>query len=237
MGKQGAQPVSDRLIEAEAVPVAVGGALDRQQALRRRFAAELARLNVSLHQVDDPARAAGVVAALTAGAAGGRPVLVWDDPLLAGLGVVQALAQAGVEAVVWRTGESGISAGEGGGRAARELAAQAAVGITTAHYAVAATGTLALASGPGRGRSVSLLPWVHVAVVDERVLVPTVEELFERLAASQELPSSVALVTGPSRSADIENDLSIGVHGPGELHVVLLCRPEPDPAGGLPASA
>ena len=213
------------------------GTLDRQQALRRRFAAELARLNVRLHEVDDPARAAAVIVGVAVGAAGGRPVLVWDDPLLAGLGVVQALAQAGVEAVAWGACEGGLAEGQGGGRAARELAAQAAVGITTAHYAVAATGTLALASGPGRGRSVSLLPWVHVAVVDERALVATVEELFERLAAGQELPSSVALVTGPSRSADIENDLSIGVHGPGELHVVLLCGPESDPAGGLPGTA
>ena len=69
-------------------------------------------------------------------------------------------------------------------------------------------------------RSRSLLPWTHVTVVREETILAGLEELFEALGT--DLPSSVAIVTGPSRSADIEQKLAVGVHGPGEVHVAIL---------------
>jgi L-lactate dehydrogenase complex protein LldG len=59
-----------------------------------------------------------------------------------------------------------------------------------------------------------------VTVVREDTVLSGLEELFERLGT--DLPSSVAIVTGPSRSADIEQRLAVGVHGPGEVHIVLV---------------
>ena len=91
--------------------------------------------------------------------------------------------------------------------------------ISHAAYALADTGSVVLLSSD-EPRSRSLLPWTHVTVVREGTIVAGLEELFEALGT--DLPSSVAIVTGPSRSADIEQKLAVGVHGPGEVHVAIL---------------
>ena len=91
--------------------------------------------------------------------------------------------------------------------------------VSEARYALADTGSVVLLS-TDEPRARSLLPWVHVTIVREDRIVPDLATLFERLGP--DLPSSVAIVTGPSRSADIEQRLAVGVHGPGEVHVVLL---------------
>jgi L-lactate dehydrogenase complex protein LldG len=94
------------------------------------------------------------------------------------------------------------------------------VGLSRALYGVADTGSVVLASGPDEPRGRSLLPWVHVTELRQADILPGLAELFEALGA--DLPSALAIVTGPSRSADIEQALTIGVHGPGEVHIVLL---------------
>jgi L-lactate dehydrogenase complex protein LldG len=88
-----------------------------------------------------------------------------------------------------------------------------------AAYALADTGSVVLLSSD-EPRARSLLSWAHVTIVREDRIVAGLADLFERLGA--DLPSSVAIVTGPSRSADIEQRLAVGVHGPGDVHVVLL---------------
>jgi L-lactate dehydrogenase complex protein LldG len=86
-------------------------------------------------------------------------------------------------------------------------------------YALADTGSVVLAASPDEPRAASLLPNVHVTLVSEDVILPGLDELFT--AVGDDLPSSLAIVTGPSRSADIEQLLTVGVHGPGEVHVVI----------------
>jgi L-lactate dehydrogenase complex protein LldG len=93
-------------------------------------------------------------------------------------------------------------------------------GISEALYGLADTGSVVLAASPEEPRARSLLPFVHVSLLREDRILPGLEELFE--AVGGELPSALAIVTGPSRSADIEQTLVVGVHGPGEVHVVLL---------------
>ena len=93
-------------------------------------------------------------------------------------------------------------------------------GITGVLAAVAETGTLVIPSGAGRPLTASLLPEVHIAVL-------RIAEIYESLSQVLGLPevrqaSAVALVTGPSRTADIEMALTIGVHGPGEVHVFCV---------------
>ena len=93
-------------------------------------------------------------------------------------------------------------------------------GVSTAVYGLAETGSVVLAASPDEPRGRSLLPEVHVTLLAEDRILPGLEELFA--AVGDALPSALAIVTGPSRSADIEQKLVVGVHGPGEVHVVLL---------------
>ncbi|MGB2710481.1 MAG: LUD domain-containing protein [Conexibacter sp.] len=90
--------------------------------------------------------------------------------------------------------------------------------VSHAAYALADTGSVVLLSSD-EPRAQSLLAFTHVTVVRTDTILPDLEALFEALGG--ELPSSVAIVTGPSRSADIEQRLAVGVHGPGDVHVVL----------------
>ncbi|MGH3017673.1 MAG: LutC/YkgG family protein [Gaiellaceae bacterium] len=95
-------------------------------------------------------------------------------------------------------------------------------GVSRAVYALADTGSIVLAASPEEPRGASLLPDVHVTLVSEDVILAGLEELFS--AVGGDLPSSLAIVTGPSRSADIEQLLTVGVHGPGEVHVAIQGR-------------
>ena len=122
-----------------------------------------------------------------------------------------ALAEAGVEVAVWRDLED-----------FREVAGGADIGLSTAEWAIAETGSLVLESGPGKGRTVTLLPPTYVAVVPVDRVLRTVPEAIERYAGSGGLPANVCFHTGPSRSGDIEMSLAIGVHGPGDVHVLLV---------------
>jgi L-lactate utilization protein LutC len=92
--------------------------------------------------------------------------------------------------------------------------------VSEAAYGLAETGSVVLAASPDEPRARSLLPYVHVSLLPEDRVLPGLAELFA--AVGDDLPSALAIVTGPSRSADIEQSLTIGVHGPGEVHVVLL---------------
>ena len=103
-------------------------------------------------------------------------------------------------------------------------------GVSRALYGLADTGSVVLAASPEEPRSRSLLPSVHVSLLDESRILPGLDELFEAVGA--DLPSALAIVTGPSRSADIEQHLVVGVHGPGEVHVVLTGSSAPAVSGG-----
>ncbi len=97
-------------------------------------------------------------------------------------------------------------------------------GITDVQAAIAETGTLVCWSGPGRGRGLSLVPPLHIALVRQSDLLPDlIDYLRTRVPADPARgPSSVAFITGPSKTADIEGVLITGVHGPREVHIVLI---------------
>ncbi len=135
----------------------------------------------------------------------------WNVEELEELGVDKPLREAGVEVVIWRDLDD-----------FREVAGRADVGLSTADWAIAETGSLVLTGGPGRGRTVTLLPPTYVAVVAVDRVLRTVSEAIEKYAGDEMLPANVCFHTGPSRSGDIEMSLAIGVHGPGDVHVVLV---------------
>jgi len=97
------------------------------------------------------------------------------------------------------------------------------VGISGVDYLIAETGTLVIAARAEEPRSLSLLPPVHIAVAERGQLLADLFDLFGAgLENGQPLPSCLSLITGPSKTGDIELRLVTGVHGPGEVHVVVL---------------
>ncbi len=105
---------------------------------------------------------------------------------------------------------------------ARPARADDAIGVTGVFCAIAETGTLVLASGPDTPASVSLLPETHIAVVSHAVIVPAMEDAWDRLRAVGTMPRAVNLVSGPSRTADIEQTVTLGAHGPARVHIIVL---------------
>lgn len=153
-------------------------------------------------------------------ARGIRSVLFWDDAQLDELGVPRLLEGLKAE----RRLEWIRKWGEGSEGDLRRIAAQAELGITMVDIGVAETGSLMLLNGKGRGRLVSLTPPLLFAILSERHIVPRLTQSLTYVKAliPHGLPSCINWITGPSRTADIEGDLSIGVHGPGEVELFLL---------------
>ena len=109
-----------------------------------------------------------------------------------------------------------------------ELEARAArgedrVGVTGVYCALAETGTLMMVSGADTPAATSLLPETHVAIVPLERVVPCMEDGWDLLRAEQgQLPRAVNFISGPSRTADIEQTLVLGAHGPFRVHIVLV---------------
>lgn len=131
-------------------------------------------------------------------------VMHWDFAHIPLPGLAEAMANAGINSADIHDGT-------------------VRVGISGAQGALASTGTLALKSGVGRPRQVSLLPMVHIAIITADQIMPHLEAwLADQGAAGLRDAQHIALVSGPSRTADIAMELIMGVHGPGELHIILL---------------
>ncbi len=96
------------------------------------------------------------------------------------------------------------------------------VALTPCFAGVAETGTLAMLSGPERPVTLNFLPEAHIVVLNTRDLVGAYEDMWARMRAAGGTPRAVNLITGPSRSADIGQELRLGAHGPRRLHIVLV---------------
>jgi len=100
------------------------------------------------------------------------------------------------------------------------------IGVTGALAAIAATGSIIINSGEGRSRSASLLPDIHIVLLEKKQIHSTFENwlAFQRQNDMQDLlnPSNVVLISGPSRTADIAMELILGMHGPKELHIIVF---------------
>jgi L-lactate dehydrogenase complex protein LldG len=158
-----------------------------------------------------------------------KSVVLSRNPLLAELNLEPLLRAWGQGISVWQTSEGGDSPGAGDAslRTFAEASLAATVGITGVEFALAETGSLVVTSLTEGAQLASLAPPVHVALYRRSQLVASLDEVLERLHAASHpdrgLPGrSVVFITGTSRTADIEQILIRGVHGPGELHAVLV---------------
>ena len=134
-------------------------------------------------------------------------------PALAGLdwpGIGSAEGGAGAEASGARTWRVGAASGEEG------------TGVTPCIAGVAETGSVALASGGDTPAALAFLPENHVVVLRSADIVAHVEDVFPRLREREVLPRALNFVTGPSRTADIEQTIEIGAHGPRRMHVLIV---------------
>jgi L-lactate dehydrogenase complex protein LldG len=104
----------------------------------------------------------------------------------------------------------------------RDTCAVTEVGITSADYALADTGSLVVFTESHESRLLSLLPPCHIAVIERSNIVPSLDDVFRLRALPGEESSAMIVITGPSRTGDIEMRLVRGVHGPGEIHVVII---------------
>ena len=190
------------------------------QALER-FRAEFERVAGVFHRVPSLAELPALLARIAA-EKHAREVVGWEAGAL-GWDLSAALARHGLTGLPAPAGD-----GDAERRRHREEAARAPLGVTGVDWALAETGTLILASGPGRPRSTSLLPDTHVAVFGPGHLVESLEQVGILLEAMHAdggagVPGGmINFITGPSRTADIELTLTRGVHGPKEVHAVFV---------------
>jgi L-lactate utilization protein LutC len=144
--------------------------------------------------------------AAVAAAIAGKSAVASNAPFLAECGITRL---------------DGVRSGIADREELRLVCAAADVGITSADYALADSGTLVMLSSPREARLISLLPPAHIAVVPRARILTGLDELFSILPDPGAASSSMVLITGPSRTADIEQILVRGVHGPGQIMVVV----------------
>lgn len=196
--------VKDRL---EGHPVGVGVSRGHLQPRERLdlFAAEAERVQASVTRVaraedvpeavGDYLRTRNLPASLRRGADSRLAAMPWDQTLI-------AISE-------------GVSAGD-------DLNA-----ISYGFAGIAETGTLIMLSGPDNPTTLNFLPDNHIVVVEDRDIVPDHEAVWERIRAKMEpgqMPRTLNMITGPSRSGDIEQTMLLGAHGPRALHIILIDR-------------
>lgn len=184
-------------------------------AMVDQFSAALTALAGRVHRAAALPDIADIVAGI-AETHGATSYLSWDGEHLGCPGLLAALSSRGLVRVTYDvSGDPNRRAAEVG-----ELGG-AGLGLTGAHAALADSGAIVLLGGPGRGRLASLLPPVHVAIVSARRMRPSLQALIRAEPGLLDAGSSVVVVAGPSRTADIEMTLTHGVHGPKHVHVIV----------------
>ena len=172
-------------------------------ALYGRFIHEAQKAACILHEAESSEAA---IAAILQIVGEDQTISSWDPAHIPLPGLVEALTAANIT----RVGQD----------------ASVRVGLTGVDAALAATGSIVVLSGHGRFRASSLLPPIHIAVLTASQIVPDLESWWaaQKAAGLEQIRqhSNIVVITGPSRTADIAMQLVMGMHGPRELHLVLL---------------
>ncbi len=185
-------------------------------ALLARFTEELTLLKGEVYTVtgDEEARAK-VMETLEQFEA--KSILAWDFANIPVAGLESAIRASGIDIIQPDVHDEMRME-------MLEAAAAAQVGITGADAAAATTGSLIFTTGPGKGRIPTVLPPVHVAIITLDQLLPRLES-WVAMQRSKGLPltnsANVAIISGPSKTGDIEMQMVLGVHGPGKVRVIV----------------
>jgi L-lactate dehydrogenase complex protein LldG len=196
---------------AESLPSEAGtaGSLDR-------FASNLLAVDGACHIADSADHATQLIAGLMA-QHGATDFVGWDQEEMALGGLLDALQTAGYGRV-----DADVRDGRAAQADRHARLAELRVGITGADGGLAESGSIVLAAGAGRSRMASLVAPVHIAILRESDIVPSLSHWVAAHPTAARNTANLVIVTGPSRTADIEQQLNLGVHGPGHLDVVVL---------------
>ena len=168
-----------------------------------QFASEAEKLGCAVYQMNHSHAIEQIMELI----GGDKSILSWDENQLPLSGLHKTLGTLGVTVGQYDDGELRI-------------------GITGVNAALAATGSLVLESGAGRYRTTSLLPDLHIALLKPQQILPDLES-WQQAQQAQGYPaftqsSNTAIVSGPSKTADIAQQLVKGAHGPREVHIIIL---------------
>jgi L-lactate utilization protein LutC len=182
--------------------------------LVERFRTELTKLGGNVHDARSVADVADIIVGRLANVMSPK-VMMWDERHLPIAGLADELRAHGAT-ILTQSPETADDS------AHRHLLETSTVGVTGADGGLALTGSIVLASGPGRGRLASLLPPIHVALLKRSLMVESLPVFIGQHPATVTAGANFVCITGPSRTADIEHVLARGVHGPKEIHVILV---------------
>lgn len=189
-----------------------------------KFEEEWKKVGGDCHRASSPAELDRTIGAILE-ACGATEIVLSRNPLLLELDLAGRLK--GGNLVVSAYGSGAAGGGDGAESRFRERCFAAGVGITGVDFALAESGSLVLTSATEGSQLASLAPPVHIALYRRRQLVAYLESVLEAVSPGRnpgdlEGGRSVVFVTGPSRTADIEQILVRGVHGPREVHAILV---------------
>jgi L-lactate dehydrogenase complex protein LldG len=181
-------------------------------------------INLKVTPAEDEASAAAAIAELVRDKdpewGGAKSVAAWRHPLIESLNLPDVLSEQGVPVV--------FSEVDGTDREAlRRRIIESYIGITSADFCMADAATLVMRTRPGQARTVSLLPSIHIAVIDLDRIIADLKELYALIKwdphFSQEgVTNSMTFISGPSKTADIEATMVHGAHGPREVHIFVI---------------
>ncbi len=189
-----------------------------------KFEAEWGKVGGLAHRVSSLEDLERVIGSIM-DAAEATSIVLSRNPLLVELGLAERLRAQGKSVAIWPS--LALGAPEDEGTRFREASFSAAVGITGLDFALAETGSLVVSSRTEGSQLGSLAPPIHIALYRRSQAVGSLDEVLDRLPLSSQRKAptpgrSVVFITGPSRTADIEQILVRGVHGPREVHAILV---------------
>ena len=191
--------------------------LDDNEDLLERFTAELVRLNGEVLVVDDDAAACQKVIELLQSHEA-QTVLAWDFQYIPVANLENDLKTQGIGARFPEIHDEYRAE-------VLETLAEVPVGLTGADAAAATTGSLIVSTAPGKGRIPTVLPRVHIAIIRQDQILPRLEDWIAQQRADGlnhvQSVANLCVITGPSRTADIEKNLVLGMHGPEQLQVIV----------------
>lgn len=205
---KGYSPQSDISVKSELISTAV----DDVQALFDSFSQMIALGTGNAYRVKDGDEALQKLGDILSDANVSSAVLS-GDAFIKSLGVKALLDKKGIE--VKATGAHTDQH--------KEASFSVDVGITGADYALADTGTVVICHGRENARLLSLAPPIHIALVEIGKLLPDIDTLVAEIKPGEgDMPSAISLITGPSMTADIALQMTFGMHGPKNVHVIFV---------------